>query len=55
MREAVDEKLVSYLRNWLNHHILVIDMSYSELVQNNDKALVAAKGFKRSQLWWGGS
>ncbi len=55
VREAVDEKLLSYLRNWLFHHILVIDMSYRELVRNNEKAEAAAKGFKGSQLWWGGS
>lgn len=55
VREAIDAELLQYLRDWLFHHILVIDMSYSELVKDNEKALVAAKGFKGSQLWWGGS
>jgi hemerythrin-like metal-binding protein len=53
VREAVDAALLGYLRNWLFHHILVIDMSYSELVKDNEKAEAAAKGFKGSQLWWG--
>jgi hemerythrin-like metal-binding protein len=53
VRQAVDAALLGYLRNWLFHHVLVIDMSYRELVHNNDKAEAAAKGFKGSRLWWG--
>ena len=51
---SVDQELFNYLKDWLTHHILVIDMSYRRLVENNPKARAAARQFKGSQLWYGG-
>lgn len=50
---AINEGLLSYLKDWLTHHILVVDMGYRPLVEGNDKARAAAQGFKGSQAWYG--
>jgi hemerythrin len=50
---VVNEELLNYLKDWLTHHILVVDMGYRPLVEGNAKAQAAARGFKGSQLWYG--
>lgn len=50
---VVNEALLTYLKDWLTHHILVVDMGYRPLVEGNAKAQAAARGFKGSQLWYG--
>ena len=50
---AVNLELFEYLKDWLTHHILVIDMGYRPLVDGNPKASAAARQFKGSQLWYG--
>ncbi len=52
---AVNEKLLSYLKNWLQHHILVIDQAYAPSVQESREALEVAHKFKASHHWWGSS
>ena len=54
--EAIGEinaKLLAYLRGWLQHHILVIDMGYRPLVEGKPEASEAASRFKGSHHWWG--
>jgi hemerythrin len=48
----INETLLDYLKSWLTHHILTIDMGYKPLVENNRKAEEAAKQFKASETWW---
>ena len=50
--EVVNEELLTYLKDWLNHHILIEDMSYRKLAQANPAALRAAKEFRASEIWW---
>jgi hemerythrin-like metal-binding protein len=53
VRAEINENLIGYLKDWLTHHILVVDMGYRPLVEGNDKARAAAQGFKGSQAWYG--
>ena len=53
VRAAINKDLLGYLKDWLTHHILVVDMGYRPLVEGNDKARAAAQGFKGSQAWYG--
>jgi len=50
----INEELLDYLKDWLTHHILIVDMSYKPLVQDNEKAQAAARQFKASETWWRG-
>jgi hemerythrin-like metal-binding protein len=52
--EIVNQELLTYLRDWLNHHILIEDMSYRKLVELNSAARDAAKNFRASEIWWTG-
>jgi len=52
--EVVDEDLLHYLKDWLNHHILIEDMSYRKLVESNGLAREAARSFRASEIWWTG-
>ncbi len=35
---AIDNELVDYLKNWLNHHILILDMGYQSYVLDHPMA-----------------
>ena len=50
----INDELLDYLKSWLIHHIMTIDMSYKPLVENNRKAEEAARRFKASETWWSG-
>jgi hemerythrin len=50
--ETVNEALLSYLKDWLNHHILIEDMAYRPHVEHSAEAKQAAKAFKASEVWW---
>ncbi len=50
--EVVNEALLSFLREWLNHHILIEDMAYRPHVVRSAEAKQAAKAFKASEVWW---
>jgi len=52
--EVVSEELLTYLKDWLNHHILIEDMSYRKLAEANPTARDAAKNFRASEIWWTG-
>ncbi len=43
--QTMTVELPDYLKNWLNHHILVQDMAYKPYVQNNALADKAAWAF----------
>ena len=50
--EIVNQDLLYYLKDWLNHHILIEDMSYRKLAESNASAREAAKTFRASEIWW---
>ena len=50
--EIVNQELLNYLKDWLNHHILIEDMSYRKLAEPNPAAREAAKNFRASEIWW---
>ena len=43
--QTMTTELPDYLKNWLNHHILVQDMAYKPYVQNNSLAHAVARVF----------
>ncbi|MCG8594156.1 MAG: bacteriohemerythrin [Kiloniellales bacterium] len=47
----INEKLLDYLKNWLTHHILIVDMAYRPLVEDKPEARRAAQAFKAAELW----
>ena len=47
----INEKLLDYLKNWLTHHILIVDMAYRPLVEDKPEARSAAQAFKAAELW----
>ena len=51
-KSPIDVELLEYLKGWLNHHILIVDMSYRPLVEGKPEATAAAKGFKAAEVWW---
>ena len=42
---AAAHRLLEYLKEWLNSHILIIDMTYKDIVENNPEADAAAALF----------
>jgi len=50
----INAELLDYLKDWLIHHIMIVDMSYKGLVEDNEKAAEAARQFKASETWWRG-
>jgi len=52
--EIVNQDLLYYLKDWLNHHILIEDMAYRMLAESHPSAREAAKTFRASEIWWTG-
>lgn len=52
--ESVNEQLLSFLKGWLNHHIMIEDKAYFAHVANNPAAKQAAQSFQATQIWWSG-
>lgn len=50
----IRDELLDYLRNWLTHHILIVDMEYRPFVEGKAKAREAAESFKAAEVWWSG-
>lgn len=48
----VRETLLEFLRDWLNHHILIEDKGYQACVTANPQAVAAAKSFQAAEVWW---
>lgn len=42
---GIGTELLDFLKNWLNHHILIQDMAYKPYVQDNPRASDAARRF----------
>jgi hemerythrin-like metal-binding protein len=53
-RAAVGEELLDYLKNWLQHHILIQDMAYRPYAEDSADARQAAKSFSPVEVWWSG-
>jgi hemerythrin len=49
---VVNEALLNFLQDWLNHHILIEDMAYRPHAEYNPAARNAAKSFKATEVWW---
>ena len=49
---VVNDELLDFLRDWLNHHILIEDMAYRRHAETNPAAREAARSFKASEVWW---
>ncbi len=50
----VNEDLLRFLQDWLNHHILIEDKAYCAAVKASPEARKAAKSFKAIEIWWSG-
>ncbi len=48
----INGELLTFLRDWLTHHILIEDMAYKPFVEKNADARAAARGFKAAEVWW---
>ena len=49
---AVNEELLDYLKNWLTHHIMIVDMAYRPFIEGRAEARKAAQEFKAAEIWW---
>jgi hemerythrin len=49
---VVNDELLNFLRDWLNHHILIEDMAYRAHAERNPAAREAARSFKATEVWW---
>ncbi len=47
----INDQLLDYLKNWLTHHILIVDMAYRPMVEGKAEARSAAQAFKAAELW----
>ena len=45
------EKLLTFLKDWLTHHILIEDMAYKDRVAGDKAARKAAEEFSTNDLW----
>lgn len=52
--QVVNEALLRFLQDWLNHHILIEDMAYRTDAEASPEARQAAKSFKAIEIWWSG-
>lgn len=49
----VTDELREFLRDWLNHHILIEDKAYRPDVEKRlEKARRAAQSFRATEIWW---
>jgi hemerythrin len=51
---VVNEALLTFLQDWLSHHILIEDMAYRPYAEGSPEAREAAKSFKAVEMWWSG-
>ncbi len=49
---VVNDALLGFLRDWLNHHILIEDMAYHAHAERGPAAREAARSFKATEVWW---
>ena len=49
---VVNDELLGFLRDWLNHHILIEDMAYRAHAERSPAAREAARSFKATEVWW---
>lgn len=47
----VNEQLLDYLKNWLMHHIMIVDMAYRPHIEGRAEARQAAQAFRAVELW----
>lgn len=52
--EVVNEALLTFLQDWLKHHILIEDQAYRPHAESSPEAREAAKSFKATEIWWSG-
>lgn len=50
--EVVNDALLAFLKDWLNHHILIEDKAYQPFAEGDREAREAAKSFKAAEVWW---
>lgn len=49
---VINDELLSYLREWLSHHIMIEDMAYRPYVESSLVAKDVAKRFKAVEVSW---
>lgn len=49
---VVNDELLGFLKEWLNHHILIEDMAYRPYVESSMVAKDVAKRFKGVEVSW---
>ncbi len=47
---VVNDELLGFLRDWLNHHILIEDMAYRAHAEHSPAAREAARSFKATEV-----
>lgn len=47
----VNDQLLEYLKNWLMHHIMIVDMAYRPFIEGKAEARDAAQQFRAAELW----
>lgn len=52
MPETINESLLAFLKEWLNHHILIVDMSYRPYVEGKARLRKIAQDFDAAEVWW---